>query len=99
LKISSICSGVYPDAYNPPTKLPILVPAIKSIGILCFSIYFNTPICAVPLDPPPLRASPMAGRFLILGSETTMILLFFNSILLDKVKEPAETSFMKINRQ
>ena len=42
---------------------PMLVPAMKSIGIRCCSSTRNTPMCAAPRAPPPLRASPMRGRW------------------------------------
>src|SRR3990167_8159619 len=43
---------------------PALVPAIKSIGMLCFIKDFMTPIWASPFGPPPPRASPILGLFL-----------------------------------
>src|SRR3989304_4146928 len=41
--------------------LPMLVPTMKSIGILCFSKAFKTPICEIPRAPPPLRISATRG--------------------------------------
>ena len=42
--------------------LPIDVPVMISTGMPAFSSTFSTPMCAIPLAPPPLRT--MATRFL-----------------------------------
>ena len=56
-----ISSGVQPDAYKPPITLPILVPTIRSIGILYSFSEASTPICAKPRAPPPLSTNPTFG--------------------------------------
>ncbi len=51
-----------PAAYNPPTTLPMLVPATASTRIPASSSTWITPTWANPRAEPPLRARPMRGR-------------------------------------
>jgi hypothetical protein len=48
----------YPSANNTPANAPALVPEIISGMSLRSSSILNTPICAKPLEPPPLSANP-----------------------------------------
>ena len=58
----SMSSGDMPEAYMPPTMAPMLVPAMKSIGIRICSSARITPTCEMPSAPPPPSASPIFGR-------------------------------------
>ena len=65
---SRISSAVYPKAYIPPTMEPMLVPAMKSIGIPLSSMYLSTPMCAAPFAPPPDSTSPTLGLLAVSAS-------------------------------
>jgi hypothetical protein len=43
--------------------LPMLVPTMKSMGILFFSSDLKTPIAEIPRAPPPLNTNATFGRF------------------------------------
>ncbi len=60
--ISSICAGVSPEAYAPPTIEPMLVATMKSTGTRCSRRTLSTPMCARPRAPPPERTRPILGR-------------------------------------
>ena len=60
-----------PEAYAAPTSAPMLVPAMKSMGIRNSSSTLITPTCAAPRAPPPERARPILGRAFAAGGAST----------------------------
>ena len=57
-----ICAAGMPDAYPPPARAPMLVPAMQSTGTCISSSTSRTPTWAPPLAPPPARTKPTRGR-------------------------------------
>ena len=57
----SSSSTLYPEAYNPPTTAPMLVPAMASMRTPCSSRALSTPIWARPRAAPPDNTSPTLG--------------------------------------
>ena len=56
---ASISVGEYPHAYILATNAPAEVPTTKSMGMCRSSSAFNTPTCATPAAPPPLKTNPI----------------------------------------
>ena len=60
--IAASSPEVMPAATPPPMSPPMLVPAIRSIGMRCSSNQRTTPTCARPRALPPPNATPIRGR-------------------------------------